>query len=135
MRDELHKKDLTKVFAETWDSIVTCFFIDTARNIVEYLERIHRMLKKGGTWINCGTCIRVTGHAHCADVSDHSPQDQLFGIMKIQTARARSSLRCTTSKRWRRESALPSSKSEMSRLLIPAIHDHCYATNIRQRFG
>lgn len=43
--------------AESWDSIVTCFFIDTARNIVEYLQQIHRLLKPGGTWINLGPSL------------------------------------------------------------------------------
>ncbi|KAK4054482.1 hypothetical protein OIV83_000976 [Microbotryomycetes sp. JL201] len=41
----------------SWDCIVTCFFIDTARNIVEYLELIHRLLRPGGTWINCGPSL------------------------------------------------------------------------------
>ncbi|KAM0791356.1 hypothetical protein ACM66B_005823 [Microbotryomycetes sp. NB124-2] len=40
-----------------WDCIVTCFFIDTSRNIVEYLELIHRLLRPGGTWINCGPTL------------------------------------------------------------------------------
>lgn len=34
--------------AGAWDSVVTCFFIDTAHNIVEYLEVIARALKPGG---------------------------------------------------------------------------------------
>ena len=33
--------------AETWDGIITCFFIDTARNIFEYLARIAGLLKPG----------------------------------------------------------------------------------------
>ena len=33
---------------------VTCFFLDTARNVVEYLQTIHGLLKPGGLWINCG---------------------------------------------------------------------------------
>ena len=37
-----------------WDAIVTCFFIDTARNCLQYLELIERLLKPGGVWINCG---------------------------------------------------------------------------------
>ncbi|KAI8060967.1 N2227-like protein-domain-containing protein [Gongronella butleri] len=40
-----------------WDVIVTCFFIDTAHNIIEYLELIHQILKKGGTWINIGPLL------------------------------------------------------------------------------
>jgi carnosine N-methyltransferase len=37
-----------------WDAVVTCFFIDTAKNIVDYLETIYKILKKGGVWINAG---------------------------------------------------------------------------------
>lgn len=37
-----------------WDACVTCFFVDTARNVVRYLEVIHGLLREGGTWINCG---------------------------------------------------------------------------------
>lgn len=39
---------------DSWDAVCSCFFIDTARNIVEYLEAIYRILKVGGVWINCG---------------------------------------------------------------------------------
>jgi len=34
--------------AGVWDAVVTCFFIDTAHNIVEYIEIISRILKDGG---------------------------------------------------------------------------------------
>lgn len=34
--------------------VVTCFFIDTATNIVEYILKIHQALTAGGTWINVG---------------------------------------------------------------------------------
>ncbi|XP_039160837.1 carnosine N-methyltransferase isoform X1 [Eucalyptus grandis] len=40
-----------------WDSIVTCFFIDTAHNIVEYIEIISKILKEGGVWINLGPLL------------------------------------------------------------------------------
>lgn len=40
-----------------WDVVVTCFFIDTARNIIKYLEVIHGILKQGGTWINIGPLL------------------------------------------------------------------------------
>jgi hypothetical protein len=38
----------TAVLAGAWDAVVTCFFIDTAHNIVEYIEIIARILKPGG---------------------------------------------------------------------------------------
>lgn len=49
--------DFIKLFndkKEYYDCIITCFFIDTAKNIFEYLEVIEKVLKKGGIWINFG---------------------------------------------------------------------------------
>lgn len=40
-----------------WDAIVTCFFIDTAKNVVEYIRRISLLLKPGGLWINHGPLL------------------------------------------------------------------------------
>ncbi|EPS96381.1 hypothetical protein FOMPIDRAFT_1038167 [Fomitopsis schrenkii] len=40
-----------------WDAILTCFFIDTAKNIVNYLRVIHRILAPGGVWINIGPLL------------------------------------------------------------------------------
>lgn len=42
---------------EKWDSVVTCFFIDTAPNVLEYLKVVHRCLKPGGVWINGGPLL------------------------------------------------------------------------------
>lgn len=33
---------------------MTCFFIDTAKNILEYLEVLYNTLKPNGIWINLG---------------------------------------------------------------------------------
>ena len=46
-------KDIVNFF----DSIVTCFFIDTANNIIRYVEIIHDNLKNGGLWINIGPLL------------------------------------------------------------------------------
>ncbi|GBG25732.1 Carnosine N-methyltransferase [Hondaea fermentalgiana] len=40
-----------------WDAVVTCFFIDTAPNILDYLQVIYRSLKPGGIWINGGPLL------------------------------------------------------------------------------
>lgn len=40
-----------------FDSIVTCYFIDTANNIIEYIETIHNIIKIGGLWINFGPLL------------------------------------------------------------------------------
>ncbi|KAK7460430.1 hypothetical protein VKT23_009149 [Stygiomarasmius scandens] len=41
----------------SWDAVLTCFFIDTAKNIVNYLRLIHRILAPGGVWINLGPLL------------------------------------------------------------------------------
>jgi len=41
----------------TYDALVSHFFIDTATNILTYLETIHAMLKPGGVWINFGPLL------------------------------------------------------------------------------
>lgn len=41
----------------TWDCVVTCFFMDTAHNIIEYIECISNILKKGGIWVNIGPLL------------------------------------------------------------------------------
>lgn len=40
-----------------FDCVVTCFFLDTAHNIVEYIEVISNVLKSKGLWINLGPCL------------------------------------------------------------------------------
>ena len=43
--------------ANAWDAVVTCFFIDTAPVVMEYIDCIHHMLKPGGVWINLGPLL------------------------------------------------------------------------------
>lgn len=40
-----------------WDSVVTCFFLDTAPNVVRYIEVISHLLRRGGVWINLGPLL------------------------------------------------------------------------------
>lgn len=42
---------------ELWDSVVTCFFIDTAHNVMDYMACINRTLKMGGLWVNLGPLL------------------------------------------------------------------------------
>ena len=39
------------------DVVVTSFFLDTARNVLDYIELIHQILKPGGHWINLGPLL------------------------------------------------------------------------------
>ncbi|KAH9821962.1 carnosine N-methyltransferase-like [Teratosphaeria destructans] len=42
---------------DTFDAVVTCFFIDTAPNFLRYLETIKTCLKPGGLWVNLGPLL------------------------------------------------------------------------------
>ncbi|AAZ10926.1 N2227-like protein, putative [Trypanosoma equiperdum] len=54
--------DFTEVYAKgsqlkKWNAVVTCFFIDTAHNIVEYIKILYNLLVPGGIWVNCGPLL------------------------------------------------------------------------------
>lgn len=36
---------------------MTCFFIDTAKNVADYIETLYAMLKPNGVWINFGPLL------------------------------------------------------------------------------
>ena len=42
---------------DSYDYIVTQFFIDTSTNIIATLEQIYNLLRPGGTWINLGPLL------------------------------------------------------------------------------
>jgi carnosine N-methyltransferase len=49
--------DFTKSYNDKknyYDCVITCFFIDTAKNIFEYIDVIQKVIKEGGIWINFG---------------------------------------------------------------------------------
>lgn len=49
-----------------WDCVACSFFIDTAHNVIQYLEKIHSILKPGGYWINLGKV-----HFHDDESTNH----------------------------------------------------------------
>ncbi|KAJ8679938.1 hypothetical protein QAD02_015725 [Eretmocerus hayati] len=51
--------DFLEVYFEEnhWDCVATCFFIDCANNIVQFIETIYKILKPGGVWINLGPLL------------------------------------------------------------------------------
>lgn len=75
---------------------MTCFFLDTARNVVAYLETIHGLLKPGGLWINLG----AFSHRKQALKLTRRLQDQLCGTSRRIETRVRSSCRSRTSRHW-----------------------------------
>ncbi|KAI9500763.1 N2227-like protein [Coemansia spiralis] len=42
---------------EKWDAVVTCFFMDTAKNVLNYLETMWHVMKPGAVWINLGPLL------------------------------------------------------------------------------
>lgn len=56
----LRMGDFTSLYKSTgpghrqFGAVVTCFFLDTARDVVDYLICISNMLASGGVWINFG---------------------------------------------------------------------------------
>ncbi len=42
---------------ETFDAVATVFFLDTAPNIIRYIEAIHNCLRHGGLLINMGPLL------------------------------------------------------------------------------
>eukprot|EP01103_Thecamoeba_quadrilineata_P018360 TRINITY_DN694_c0_g1_i6.p2 TRINITY_DN694_c0_g1~~TRINITY_DN694_c0_g1_i6.p2 ORF type:complete len:116 (+),score=16.35 TRINITY_DN694_c0_g1_i6:955-1302(+) len=51
-----------------YDCVVTCFFLDTATNIFDYIETITQLLRPGGFWINFGPLL----YHHASDLRKRS---------------------------------------------------------------
>ena len=52
--------DFTEVYAKDsarFDVVAASFFLDTAHNIIEYIELIHKVLKPGGHMITLGPLL------------------------------------------------------------------------------
>lgn len=65
---------------ETFDGVVSVFFIDTAPNLMRYIETVRNCLKKDGVWINIGPLLwhfddRVPG-AHNDDENEDDGVDK-----------------------------------------------------------
>ena len=41
----------------TFQCVVTCFFLDTAPNVLDYIRVIKNVLRDGGTWLNVGPLL------------------------------------------------------------------------------
>lgn len=44
-------------YHEAFDAVATVFFIDTAPNVIRYIEAVQNCLKPGGLWINLGPLL------------------------------------------------------------------------------
>ena len=72
----------------TVDAVVTHFFIDTAKNIVTYLETIHALLKPGGIWINFGPLLYGTNPSIQLSLDEVIAMAEAIGLRIEQTQNA-----------------------------------------------
>jgi len=40
-----------------WDAVVSCFFLDTAKNIFLYIRTIAQIIRRDGLWVNLGPLL------------------------------------------------------------------------------
>lgn len=63
--------------SSSYDVVITCFFLDTATNVLEYLAILSNILRKGGQWINVGP-LQWHANAHL-----HPAADELKELISI----------------------------------------------------
>jgi len=73
--------DFMEIYTEEaeWDCVASCFFLDTASNVVSLLQTIYTILKPGGVFINLGPLLY---HFSQEDDSIELSHDQLMGVVK-----------------------------------------------------
>ncbi|KAG6447255.1 hypothetical protein O3G_MSEX004809 [Manduca sexta] len=74
--------DFLRVYTESdeWWCVATCFFIDCAPNVIEFIERIYKILRPGGYWINLGPLLYHYSDMPSAN-SIEPPYDLLLEII------------------------------------------------------
>jgi len=63
-----------------FDCIITCYFIDTAQNVIQYIDIIYNILKKGGIWINFGP-LSYHWSGYPNSISIELPYDKLKEVI------------------------------------------------------
>jgi carnosine N-methyltransferase len=72
---------------ETFDAVVTVFFLDTAPNVIRYIKTIHNCLKPGGVFVNVGPLLwhfddrapNTNGNKDEGNVRNEKSKDQGIG--------------------------------------------------------
>ncbi len=59
-------------FKEYYNAVVTCFFLDTAHNVIEYMELLWDVLEPGGIWIHFGPL-----QWHWADANTYLSEEEI----------------------------------------------------------
>lgn len=66
--------------AGAWDAVLTCFFIDTAPVLHEYIDAISHMLRPGGLWINLGPLLYHWQNAVASAAPDAEGEGLVGGV-------------------------------------------------------
>ncbi|KAF1947521.1 methyltransferas-like protein [Clathrospora elynae] len=66
-------------YAEVFDAVATVFFIDTAPNIIRYIEAVRNCLKPGGIWTNLGPLLwhHMSRNEHDEDESEEEKRRRI----------------------------------------------------------
>ncbi|CAH8818703.1 unnamed protein product [Schistosoma curassoni] len=90
--------DFVEIYTDpnTWDCIATVFFIDTAHNILSYLDTIWRILKPGGYWINFGPLLYHFSDIPGEDSLELSYTELRLAIKRLgfEIVREKSNIQC-----------------------------------------
>ena len=68
-------------YVSSQDCVITCFFIDCAHNIIEFVQVIHQVLKQGGIWINLGPLLY-----HFSDIRGEDSIEPDYGTLRAVIA-------------------------------------------------
>ncbi|XP_056637870.1 carnosine N-methyltransferase [Diorhabda carinulata] len=62
--------------SDEWHCVATCFFIDCAPNVVQFIEKIYLILKPGGLWVNLGPLLY-----HYSDMKNEKSVEPSFQVV------------------------------------------------------
>ena len=65
---------------DVFDAVTTVFFIDTAPNLLAYIETVQNCLRSGGIWINIGPLLWHFEKKVPAEDDETKPRNQNLGI-------------------------------------------------------
>jgi len=61
-----------------WDGVATCFFLDTAPVVMEYVDTIHSALRRGGVWTNIGPLLY-----HWVEDTEHNNDERFQKSVEV----------------------------------------------------
>ncbi|XP_030378576.1 carnosine N-methyltransferase isoform X2 [Scaptodrosophila lebanonensis] len=77
---EMAAGDFLEVYktSNTYNCVATCFFIDCANNVIDFIRTIYKILVPGGIWVNLGPLLY-----HYSDLSDQNSIEPTYEDLVI----------------------------------------------------